>query len=351
LAVVSYGIVDELFAARFMTQSTLSTADEAENAPKDAARAVLMIRPAAFGRNEVTRPTNPFQSTAPNSDPERIADVAIKEFDAAVATLKKHRIDVQVHAGRTTTQLPDEVFPNNWISTHPDGTAVLYPMMAWNRRHERRRDILEQLQQQAEGFRIDRLIDLSHLELEGSFLEGTGSLVFDHGNRLAYAGLSPRTHTAALRAFGRATDYGIVTFDARDSQGLAIYHTNVMLSLGEEFAVACLDSIAAVDERLRLLTRLERSGREIIEIRVDQLNAFCGNLIQLRSGDKRIVVLSRQALAAFDDRQLAALRRHGELVTVDIRTIETNGGGSIRCMLAELFLPRKTAPVGTIKAD
>lgn len=334
-----------------MTRSTFSTAEEAENAPNDAARSVLMIRPAAFGRNEVTRPTNPFQSTSPNSNPEQIANVAIKEFDAAVATLKKHGIDVQVHAGRTTTQLPDEVFPNNWISTHPDGTAVLYPMMAWNRRQERRRDILEQLQQQAEGFRIDRLIDLSHLELEDSFLEGTGSLVFDHGRRLAYAGLSPRTHPAALRTFGRATDYGIVTFDARDSQGLAIYHTNVMLSLGEEFAVACLDSIAAADERLRLLTRLERSGREVIELKASQLKSFCGNLIQLRAGDKRIIVLSRQAFAAFDDDQVDALRRHGELVTVDVRTIETHGGGSIRCMLAELFLPRKSVPVGTPAAE
>jgi hypothetical protein len=320
-------------------------------APKDAARAVLMIRPTAFARNEVTRPTNPFQSGPPGYDPEQIAAVAVKEFDAAVATLRKHGIDVQACGGRTTSQLPDEVFPNNWISTHPDGTAVLYPMMAWNRRQEKRRDILEQLQQQAEGFRIDRLIDLSHLEEESSFLEGTGSLVFDHGSQVAFACLSPRTHTSALRAFGRATDYGIVTFNARDSHGQAIYHTNVMLSLGEQFGVACLDSIDAVDERLRLLTRLERSGREIIEIRIDQLSAFCGNLIQLRSADKRILVMSRQAFRAFDDRQLEALGRHGELVTVDVRTIELYGGGSIRCMLAELFLPRKSVPVGTCPTD
>jgi hypothetical protein len=351
IGVVSYGIVAELYAATLMTRSTVSPAEDADAASNDAARAVLMIRPAAFGRNEVTRPTNPFQATTANADPDRIADVAVKEFDAAAATLRRHGIDVQEHAGRTTTRLPDEVFPNNWISTHPDGTVVLYPMMAWNRRQERRRDILEQLQQQAEGFRIDRLIDLSHLEQEGTFLEGTGSLVFDHASRLAFAGLSPRTHTAALRAFGRATDYGIVTFDARDSQGLAIYHTNVMMSVGEAFAVVCLDSIAAVDERLRLLTRLERSGREVIEIRVDQLKSFCGNLLQLRSGDRRLIVLSRQAYAAFDDRQLEALQRHGELVTVNIRTIETNGGGSIRCMLAELFLPRKTVPGGTISVD
>jgi hypothetical protein len=334
-----------------MTQRTLSTADAPQSTPNDAARAVLMIRPAAFGRNEVTRPTNPFQSTTPYGDPEKTAAVALKEFDVCVATLKRHGVSVQVYEGRTTTSLPDEVFPNNWISTHPDGMAVLYPMMAWNRRQERRRDILEQLQQQAEGFRIDRLIDLSHLEKKNVFLEGTGSLQFDHGSRLAYACLSPRTHTAALRVFGRETDYGIITFNAKDTNGQAIYHTNVMLSLGEEFAVVCLDSIEAVDERLRLLTRLERSGREIIEIRAEQLRSFCGNLIQLRGRDKRIIVLSRQAFAGFDDRQLDALRRHGKLVTVDIKTIETNGGGSARCMLAELFLPRKAVPAGTIPAD
>jgi hypothetical protein len=334
-----------------MTQNKSSTADYLEYAPRDAARSVLMIRPTAFGRNEVTRPTNPFQSTAPNSNPEQTADVALKEFDACVATLKKHGIDVQVHEGRTTTHLPDEVFPNNWISAHPDGTVVLYPMMAWNRRQERRRDILEQLQQQAEGFRIDRLIDLSHLEADDCFLEGTGSLVFDHDNHLAFACLSPRTHTAALRTFGRETDYGIVTFEAKDSHGQAIYHTNVMMALGEDFAAVCLDSIDAVDERLRLLTRLERSGREIIEIRVDQLRSFCGNLIQLRSGEKRIIALSRQAFAAFGDQQLEALGRHGDLVTFDVRAIEINGGGSVRCMLAELFLPRKTGPAGIHPAD
>jgi len=306
-----------------------------------------MIRPTAFACNEVTRPTNPYQSSDPDDNPDRTAAVALKEFDLAVATLRKHGIDVQQHSGRTTSQLPDEIFPNNWISTHPDGTAVLYPMMAWNRRQERRRDVLEQLQQQADGFRIDRLIDLSHLEDKNCFLEGTGSLVFDHSEQLAFACFSPRTHTDALRAFGREMDYGIIAFNAKDRNGHAIYHTNVMMSVGEEFAVVCLDSIDAVDERLRLLTRLERSGREIIEIRMPQLSSFCGNLLQLRSGAKRIIIMSRHALDELDEQQVEALRRHGELVTFDLRTIETHGGGSIRCMLAELLLPRKSIPTGT----
>jgi hypothetical protein len=326
-----------------MRRSTVSTDDDSKGAPHEAARAVLMIRPAAFTRNEVTRPTNQFQSQAPDENPERTADAASKEFDLCAAALRRSGIDVQVFPGRTTTQLPDEVFPNNWITTHPDGTVVLYPLMAWNRRQERRRDILESLQQQAEGFRIDRLIDLTHLETKNCFLEGTGSLVFDHGNRLAYACLSPRTHTNALREFGRATGYGIITFNGRDRSGHAIYHTNVMMSVGEEFALVCLDSVAAVDERFRLLTRLERSGREVIELREDQLRSFCGNLIQLRAGEAPIIALSRQARAGLDDDQAEALARHGKLVTVDLRTIETFGGGSARCMLAEIFLPRKSA--------
>jgi hypothetical protein len=324
-----------------MGRSSLSTADT-DGATNHAARSVLMIRPSAFARNEVTRPTNAFQSTAPDKHPARTAQAAAKEFDLCAAVLRRNGVDVQVFAGRTTTQLPDEIFPNNWISTHADGTVVLYPLMAWNRRQERRRDILEALQQQAQGFRIDRLVDLTHLEAKNCFLEGTGSLVFDHASRLAYACLSPRTHTQALREFGRSLGYGIITFNGRDAGGHAIYHTNVMMSLGEEFALVCLDSISAVDERFRLLTRLERSGREVIELRLDQLRSFCGNLLQLRAGDERIIVLSRQARAGLDDRQVEALGRHGKLVTVELRTIETYGGGSARCMLAELYLPRKT---------
>jgi hypothetical protein len=334
-----------------MSRSQPSASGREERATQSAADTVLMIRPAAFGRNEVTRPTNRFQAAPDDVSPERTAAVAVLEFDACVAALKSRGIDVQVFPGRTTTTLPDEVFPNNWISTHPDGTAVLYPMLAWNRREERRRDVLEQLQKQAEGFRIERLVDLSPLESQNCFLEGTGSLVFDHGNRIGYACLSPRTHVEALKEFVRQADYDVVHFIANDAGGHAIYHTNVMLSIGESFAIVCADAIPAVEERVRVLTRLERSGREVIEFRVDQLRSFVGNLIQLRAGDRRFIALSRQARAGLDESQLEALSRHGELVTLDVRTIEANGGGSVRCMLAELFLPRKTQPEGTIVLD
>ena len=325
------------------------TAITSESSP--AADAVLMIRPAGFGRNEVTRPTNPYQDGTSAIDPEQVAEQARQEFDVYVSILKRTGVEVHVFEGRTTTALPDEVFPNNWISTHPDGTAILYPMMAWNRRQERRRDILETLQQQSFGFKIDRLIDLSHLEEDNQFLEGTGSLVFDHESRLAYACISPRTHLDALREFGRATDFGIITFNAHDSYGRAIYHTNVMMSIGEKFAFVCLDAIQAADERLRLITRLERAGREVIELRLPQLKSFCGNIMQLRCGDKRLIVMSRRARAALDDLQVESLQRHGDLVMFDLTTIEKIGGGSARCMLAELLLPRKSRLVGTAPTD
>jgi hypothetical protein len=334
-----------------MSRSQPGTVEHEDSATPVAAGAVLMIRPAAFSRNEVTRPTNRFQSGEDDVAPDRTQAVALLEFDACVAALRSRGIDVQVFPGRQTTPLPDEVFPNNWISTHPDGTAVLYPMLAWNRRQERRRDILEQLQKQAEGFRIDRLVDLSPLEDRNCFLEGTGSLVLDHGNRLAYACLSPRTHIDALKEFVRQADYDVVHFTANDGNGHAIYHTNVMFAIGERFAFICADAIPAAEERLRVLTRLERSGREVIQFSIEQLRSFVGNLIQLRAGERRFIALSRQARAALDDTQVEALSRHGELIVLDVRTIEVNGGGSVRCMLAELLLPRKTQPEGTIIVD
>lgn len=325
--------------------------EQQTSAPAKAARAVLMIRPAAFGRNEVTRPTNRFQSPKEIVDPQRAAAAAVAEFDNCVTALRARGVDVHVFEGRTTTTLPDEVFPNNWITTHPDGMAVLYPMMAWNRRQERRRDILEQLQQQADGFRIDRLIDLSPLEEQNLFLEGTGSLVFDHANRLAYACLSPRTHADALREFARQADFDVVHFLAQDGDGHAIYHTNVMMSVGETFAIICAESIPAVDERLRILTRLERSGREIIEFGLNQLSTFVGNMLQLRTGESHVIAMSRKAYASLTDSQRLALGRHGEFVVADIPTIEACGGGSVRCMLAELLTPRKQQPAGTILVD
>jgi hypothetical protein len=300
-----------------------------------------MVRPAAFSRNEVTRPSNRFQTGDADADPGQLARTAVLEFDHLVARLARYGVEVHTFEGRTTTALPDEVFPNNWISTHADGTAVLYPLMAWNRRPERRRDIVDELQQRGGGFRIDQIVDLSDLEAGGHFLEGTGSVVLDRVNRIGYACLSPRTHTEALRQFARRLDYGIVTFEAGDRDGHAIYHTNVMMALGERFAVVCLEAIREVEERFRVVKRLEGAGREVVELSLDQVHAFAGNLIELKGKTGNIIVLSKRAAASLSTRQKDALRRHGKLVSVSVNTIESFGGGSVRCMLAEIFLPKK----------
>jgi hypothetical protein len=308
---------------------------------EQAAAAVVMVRPAAFTRNDVTRPSNRFQSADADLDPDRVARAALREFDELVRALEAHGITVHVFAGRTTVQLPDEIFPNNWLSTHADGTIVLYPLMAWNRRGERRTDILDALQQRGDGYRIERIVDLTCLEERDQFLEGTGSLVLDRVNHIGFACQSPRTHIQGLREFGRRLGYGIVAFEAFDHGGHAIYHTNVMMSVGERFAVVCLDAVRKVEDRYRIVSRLERSGREVIELRLSQLPSFAGNLIELHGTKGSVIALSAQAAAALDATQLEALQRHGTVLTADVGTIERYGGGSVRCMLAEVFLPRK----------
>jgi hypothetical protein len=307
------------------------------------AAAVMMIRPAAFSRNEATRPSNRFQTG--DADAAQTAPAAVAEFDGLAATLARHGVDVRVFPGRTTSILPDEVYPNNWVSTHADGTAVLYPMMAWNRRPERRVDILDELQQRGDGYRIDRIIDLTKLENEGAFLEGTGSLVLDRMNRVGYACLSPRTHTRALREFARRLDYSIVVFEAKDRNGFPIYHTNVMLALGERFAAVCLAAIPKIEQRYRVLRRLEKSNRTVIELSLAQLHAFAGNLIELRGAAGSVIALSRRAFESLDPAQRDALSACGTIATAGIDTIETHGGGSVRCMLAEIFLPKKYQPL------
>jgi hypothetical protein len=317
------------------------TSEPTSRAEPQTAAAVAMIRPAAFSRNEVTRPSNRFQSAEAAPEAAQTAEAALTEFDALAELLARHGVEVRIFSGRSTQVLPDEVFPNNWISTHADGTVVLYPLMAWNRRPERRRDVLDELQQHGEGFRIERIIDLTKLEDAGHFLEGTGSLVLDRANRVGFACLSPRTHVEALREFARQLEYGIVTFEAGDRDGHALYHTNVMLSLGERFAVVCLTAIRDIEERYRVLSRLEKSSREVIELSFPQLHSFAGNLIELKGKDGNVIVLSTRAAASLKDSQREALGRHGTVVTANIDTIETYGGGSVRCMLAEVFLPRK----------
>jgi len=305
------------------------------------ARDVLMIRPASFGVNAVTRPSNYFQTARIDQDPSLIARAAYAEFNALVAKLLAWGVNVHMFDGKTSTNLPDEVFPNNWISTHDDGTVVLYPLLAWNRRDERRRDIVDALQQPICGFRIKRVVDLSVLERQGHYLEGTGSLVLDRPGKTAFACRSARTHNAALHVFSRQTNYSAVTFDARDMHNRPVYHTNIMMSVGEQFAVVCVDAIPEVNDRYRVVRRLEETGHAVIRISREQMHSFAGNILELQGRDRRLIVISTTAARSLTENQKERLASCGEIVTTNVSTIERVGGGSVRCMLAEIFLPRR----------
>ena len=309
--------------------------DAASREPQ-AAPAVLMVRPAAFGHNAETAGSNFFQRAA--GRPGDAAANALREFDALVLALARAGVRVLEFAGQREAALPDEVFPNNWLSLHADGTAVLYPLLAPIRRRERRTDVLSDLRGK-HGYRIARVVDLTHFENRGEFLEGTGSLVLDRPRRVAYACLSPRTHREPLEDFGRALGYEAVTFRAVDRAGRPIYHTNVLLAIGTRFAALCTAAIAEPAERRAIVARLEDTGHELLDLNFDQLEAFAGNLLELRGSRGPVIALSAAALRSLDGGARRILERNGELVIADVATIERIGGGSVRCMLAEVSLP------------
>jgi hypothetical protein len=298
--------------------------------------AVLMVRPAHFGGNDETAGSNFFQR--PDAHIADAAPRAQREFDALALALADAGVRVHQFAGQRASALPDEVFPNNWLSLHADGTAVLYPMLAANRRRERRPEFLVALRD-SWGYRIDRVVDLTSLEARNEYLEGTGSLVLDRERHVAYACRSPRTHHNALAEFARAMRYEVVQFAAVDATGRAIYHTNVLLSLGTSFAALCTGAITDDAERRAVLARLEASGREVVDLSRDALASFAGNLLELRSNGGPVIALSAAALSSLAATTRRKLERYGRLVSADIATIERLGGGSVRCMLAEVALP------------
>jgi hypothetical protein len=303
--------------------------------------AVLMVRPAAFGWNPETRASNRFQAAEAPRDPG-VAATARAEFDAAANALLSAGVEVHVLDDEAPPLRPDAVFPNNWFSTHADGTVVLYPMLAAARRAERRPDALLGLAGQ-QGFGVRRVLDLTANERSGRFLEGTGSVVFDHAARLAYACRSPRTDATVLGQLCDELGYHPVVFDAFDAHGTPIYHTNVMLTIGRGFAIVCADALAAAD-REEVLSRLQASGRRIVPIDRSQMALFAGNQLELRgrTGASRLV-MSATARSSLGPGLLGQLERSVDgLVAFDIPTIESVGGGSARCMLAEIFLPRRT---------
>ncbi|HET8552540.1 MAG TPA: arginine deiminase-related protein [Gammaproteobacteria bacterium] len=300
---------------------------------------VLMIRPARFRSNPETAASNAFQQADPGHDIAGVQLLAEQEFEALAAALKEAGVNVLIYADTPSPDKPDAVFPNNWLSTHADGTVVLYPMQATNRRVERRPEILAGLAAE-NGFAVGSTIDLSGAEQRGQFLEGTGSMVLDRVHRIVYACISPRTHPDVLKGWCARFDYEPVTFSAI-SNGQPIYHTNVMMSIGSRIAVICLAAIESADEREMVRSRLESTGHRIIDITPAQMNAFAGNILELAGADGgSVFVMSQRAYDSLDDAQRAQIGSHSKIVSVPITTIEDHAGGGVRCMLAEIFLPR-----------
>jgi hypothetical protein len=305
---------------------------------RQAASAVLMVRPRTFGWNPQTVETNRFQ-TASALDDATVATSARAEFEALASALATAGVEVHVIDDRDAPRCPDAVFPNNWVSFHDDGTVVLYPMLAPNRRLERCAHRLHDIVERG-GYRVNRLLDLTHHELDGRFLEGTGSVVFDHARRAAYACLSPRTDRDVLEELCSELGYRALAFAATDRRGVPIYHTNVLLAIGRSFAVVCAEAIDARDRETVLLS-LADSGREVLAIDFDAMQRFGGNVLELATSDARTVLaMSRQAADAFaPDVRSRFAQLVDAVVAVPIPTIERHGGGSVRCMLAEVFLP------------
>ncbi len=301
---------------------------------------ILMIRPVRFGFNEETALTNAFQSTEHAAQTRDVAqENALREFDDMVRQLRAVGVDVIVVEDMPEPYTPDSIFPNNWVSFHNNCTVILYPMQAENRRLERRKDILDLIE---ERFYINRLVDLTAFENEGKFLEGTGSMVLDRRFKVAYACLSPRTSDEVLDAFALQMNYEIVKFNAVDASGKAIYHTNVLMCIGDLFAVVCLAAIPDPDERLMVRSTLEMSGRQLIEISLTQMAQFAGNMLQVKTRrGGNLIVMSTQAYQSLTPRQIDSLDDFAPLFHADLAMIEGNGGGSARCMMAEVHLPEK----------
>jgi hypothetical protein len=301
------------------------------------AMAVLMIRPARFGFNPETAASNAFQKCGVGSRDPEIQSAALAEFDRALNQLVHAGVDVLALNDSPEPARPDAVFPNNWISTHGDGTIITYPMLSPIRRREIRDDIIDAI---GKRFLVARRWALEGHAESGRFLEGTGSLVLDRVNRIAFACRSPRTDEALVREFCRQMDYSPVVFDAVDATGKAIYHTNVMMSVLEESVVVCTDSVARPEDKGRLLEAMESCGRAVIEISLPQMEEFSCNLLQIgRRGHSPVVAISSTSDKALNRNQRRLLEKDSELLALDIPVIERCGGGSVRCMLCEIFLP------------
>ncbi len=304
---------------------------------------IFMVRPINFCRNEQTAINNFFQQDQENISSEEIQLRAIDEFDLFVNKLILNQVHVEIFEDTPSGQTPDSIFPNNWLTMHDDGVILTYPMFAENRRKERRDDIIERLRKK---FFVTQIRTFKLWEDKNLFLEGTGSLILDRPSHIVYAALSDRTSLEVLKDFCDTTGYTPITFNAlqtTNEERLPIYHTNVMMSIGEKFAVVCLECIDNPVERSKVDFHLKRTGKEIIEISEDQVNSFSGNILQVRNANgKPIIVMSEAAHSAYNSKQLKAIKKHGSILYSPIPTIEKYGGGGVRCMMAEIFLPTPT---------
>lgn len=294
---------------------------------------VFIVKPVRFGYNPQTAESNAFQKrTGYGRD---VQEGALREFLAYAALLRANGVNIALAEDTEDPRTPDSIFPNNWFSTHEDGTLVLYPMAMPNRRAERKENFLNIIKKH---FEVKRTVDLTHYEEEGLFLEGTGSLILDRENKIAYACLSPRTSQEVLDDFCSQMGYRAISFRATDQKGIDIYHTNVMMSVGTTYAIVCLDAIEDEAERCAVLNSLEKTGKKVMEITHEQMNSFAGNMLELRSNEgKKLLIMSASARKSLTSEQNRELSKTYRLLSPQLETIETNGGGSARCMLAEIF--------------
>lgn len=301
---------------------------------------ILMIRPVNFAFNEQTADSNAFQDAKAKSLTNNITqEAALREFDAMVSQLRAAGVNVMVYDDTYEPHTPDSIFPNNWISFHHSGKVCLYPMQAENRRLERRSDIIDDLRTK---FHVEVVLDFTHFEKENKFLEGTGSMVLDRMHRTSYACISPRTNSEVLDAWAKQMNYKLVKFTSVDGQCKEVYHTNVVMCIGDTFAVICLESIPDLDERLAVKTTLENSGKNVIEISLEQMNQFAGNMLLVKSlKGNNLLVMSTSAYNSLSHAQIVELEEYAVIQHFDLTMIETCGGGSARCMMAEVHLPEK----------
>lgn len=298
---------------------------------------IFLIRPLNFGFNEETATSNVFQTKLAESEKETQGK-ALNEFDGFIKTLKSRSVNTYVFEDTSEPKKPDAIFPNNWISFHPNGTVILYPMLESNRRIERRLDIIETLKL---NFNIKNVIDFSKHEKENIFLEGTGSIVFDHKNKIAYACLSPRTDKGLFIEVSKLLNYKPIYFNSCDENGTKVYHTNVIMCIAQKFVIICLESITSTKEKDMIVESFNNSGHKIIEISFKQMSNYAGNMLSLQSNENDILVLSQRAYNSLSINQINEINKYSELLPIPIERIETVGGGSARCMISEIFLDEK----------